>query len=429
MRPRVYWSGSRKPVTWKNVNFTCLVVLAIIFVLPVIPCSAQSKQKPGNTKTEVQDPFTDQASGRFTLDETVQFIRGIAAGTYRNKQRLFFAYRNRKVDFDDNPKNFEILKREGADEEFFSVLKDLASHYTPPPPPPPVTGSVEITCGPPECDIVLGTRALVSTKAGKHVFDAVDPGEVKVIISKAKYASVSRSIKVQPKTRSSETVALEPGPEILAEVAQSWLAKVWAALGSGKRGENLQKIAASGSATLLDVSGKETNWKLSARLGDKTTFDFQTFTGKSPFKMLCDPSPCSMQKISSNPFNKGKVLIDPDEASVLMTQFRRVDLGSMIWRLTAPEVRVISTDLQPSGDRLFHFVGSDETYEMEVGATSTINKVFVKAKFGGDVYHVLFADYVKLPDSAQYPRRTEYRSETNKRVVKVEFAGPVSRPN
>jgi hypothetical protein len=408
----------------KRISLCVSILLAALLCPYSDFCWAQDqpKRKPNPA------PVAGKPVGPFTLPQTLEYIRDLSTGKSSEKQSLFQAYKSRGVDFTASPENLEMLKKAGADQEFFSLLTSLAVAPKPSP-SAPATGGIEASCVPAECEISLGKNAAVPTQAGKWLFKGIEPGEVALTFSKTGYISAARTVRVQPSAIASTAVDLEPNAETRAVAAKSWLDQAWKVLGSGDRGSALQQIAASGASSLVDAKGTETQWKITARFSEKASsaIELAPFAGKGVLKFSCDPC-VLVQDSGASRFFKGKPPGDQEESSILLTQFRRVHLGNMIARLTSPEVRVISADMKSSGDRVIQLEGNDETYEVELGAGGLVARILVRSRAGGDLYQVFYSDYVKLSDAAQYPRRTEYHMRTDKRGMKVEFTGPVSKP-
>jgi hypothetical protein len=390
-------------------------------------CWAQVKpaQTPTTSKTVAGNQITPKAQAPLAFEETIELVRQ-AKGSPANQQKLIEIYRKRGVDFKASPENLEKLRKGGAAEEFIALIEKIAADPKPPPPPPPPTGgTVEINCSPAECQVSLGTKSAVPTQNGKYIFEGVPLGEVKLSFSKAGYDTQTRDLQVRAGTpTTTDLVTLRRNRH--AE-AKEWLKKVWEALGSAERGAPQQEVSASGTATLTDGNGKQTDWSIAVRFSDKTasTIDFQTSAGKPGFKILCDPT-CHV--LQSGGRFKPKQAIDGEEASFLMTQFRRFHLGNMVSRLSAGEVDAVSTDVLPSGRRSILLTGSGETYEIELGASELISTVSVTPQFGGEAYQVIYGEYVKMSPTALYPRRTEYHMKKDKRAFKVEFSGSISKP-
>lgn len=385
---------------------------------PATPVEAA--KRPAPAAAPKPDPFLDKASGPFTLQRTLDFLKELAAGTYPNRKRLLEAYQNRGVDFQATPENLAKLKEAGADSEFYPLLSRLALPYS-----APVvvsTGTIEASCAPLECEISLGKAPPVTTKGGKYVFERVPPGEVNLEFSKSGYVSKSRAVRVQPRSISSPQMTLEPNADTRLEMAKAWL-KQFSTGGADDRGGPLREISANGSATLFDLNGVETHWGVTAKLSEKaaSNIELRLPSGKPGLSLQCTGGAC---KIAAP---RGRSAIDPDEASIVLQQYRRIHLGNMIWRLTAPEVRVLAAEHQPSGDRVIQMESNDETYEVEIGGGMLIARVAAKSKLGGDAYQVVYGDYVTVAGAAQYPRRTEYRMQNAKRGARIEFTGPVSK--
>lgn len=393
-------------------------------------------------KTDAPDPFLDPASGRFSLNRTLEFAKQLAQGNYGNRARLFQAYEKRGVDFPGSPANLQALQSAGAEPDFLNIIKRIALPYVPPAPTVVTTGTIVVSCvpspaskpfsGSPECEIALGKRAPVATRDGKFTFEGVEPGEVALEVSKAGFVTQSRSVRVQARSISAPAITLEPNAETRIVMGKSWLAEVWKALGAGDRGAGLQEISASGSATLFDTAGADSRWDIVAKLSEKatSTLELKFPAGQSAMTLECRVgASCRLNKASGGFGGRGKrkIPLSDDDASILLKEFRRIHLGNMISRLTGPEVRVTSSDTRPSGVRSIQLESNDETYEVEVGVNMLIGSVLAKSKLGGDSYQVVYADYVKLAENAQYPRRTETRLQTGKRGIRIEFAGPVTR--
>lgn len=405
--------------------------------------SSQDKpdRKPNSSKTAAINPSVDQGSGRFSLNTTLEYIGDLAdyAKVYNRRRteqnrryleakrkKIFDSYRFRGVEFIGTPENFDKLKNAGADDEFFSLLKDLAPKLSEDKirPLTPPKGSINLICAPKECLVTRESDTPVSTQNGELLLKDLDPGAVSLKFTKQHYADQMQSVKVVRNIQLTVKVELEYIP-----TSKELLDSVWTALGAGERGANLQEISASGSASLFDVAGKETFWGFTAKLSDKSlsTFDFKLLD-KPAFKIQCD-NPCKFLKTSGGFPGRGKPPIDQAEAIWLLSKFRPVHLGSMIRQLTAEDVRVISSGLLPSGNRKFVLEGPAQNFELELGPSQLPARVFVKETHGSDVYEVIYSDYVKISESSQYPRRTEFRMKTNQRGVKIEFTGPVSKLN
>lgn len=399
------------------------IALCLCQIVGVSAAQDKPVRKARPAKPPIAVPATN-SSGPFTLPQTLEYARDLSNSKPLARQQLYRQYESKGIDFKATSDILKRIKLAGADDEFLNVITKLGAP-PPPPPPPVINGSVEVSCAPAECDVAINKQPPVSTVSGKFVFEGVPAGEVTLSFSKAGYIGVPKQVKVQPGARASAAATLEENGETRAKNARALLARVWDVLGAGDRGAALQQVTASGTVSLFDLNGKETLWNVTAKV--PSSFELQLPSGKQAFKFLCDPS-CHIGKSSGNPFaGRGKASIDPEEVSILLAKLRTVQLGNMISRLTSPEVRLMSTEAKPSGDRTFVLEGNDESYELEVGPSLLLNHVFVKAKYGGEVYQVTYGDYVKLSESAQYPRRTEYRMQTNKRAVKIEFTSSVSK--
>lgn len=364
------------------------------------------------------DTFIDPKSGPFTLEKVVECLAVIP------KARLITAIQNRGVAFNAAPINVAAI-REAArgDSDLIGVIQGKMLPYIPPPPPAPVVGSLVVTCEPLECNVALPGGAPTTTRAGQALFGDINPGEVTVELSKPNYLPQRKTVKIEAEARAEVLAKLELSPDGKRALLQAAMDPVWKALNAGDKGIADRDVISSGSANMYDAGGKETNWAIMARFSAaSSTIELKNQAGKLVLEVECNGDDC---KPSGKKLNAGskKAEIDPEFAAFALKRFHQVHLGSMLARLSTPEIRVLSAKIDDTGIKLLHLENNEENFDVQLAANMLVAQVTVTSKLGlGDGYQVVYSDYRAMEKTnAQYPKRTSFKALGDKRGMKVDL--------
>ena len=386
------------------------VVCLILPLLQILAPPQAAAQKPRPVKPEVNDPFTDPNSGPLPLGKVTQILGSVASRDY-SRTKLIKALQNRGVDFDSSPDHLRAVREATPDEELFQLVKSKMRPYVPPPPP---KGSISASCEPVECHVKLNGN-MVDTKGGIAVFENLQPGETQLEFSREDYNDEKLNVTVEEGKQARAKVKLVLSKAGKFKADKIWLDKMWEALSAGDHGVGAQEISASGSATIYDASGKETHWGLIVKLAEATsTMELRLPSGTKPvFVLECHgDEDCKQQPLRKGTFGAGKPAIDPDIATVALREFRKYQLGSILKRLSSPDVQFRSATVNATDAHVLNFEASDQGFEVQLSPNFLIAQVTIRSKLGlGEGILIAYSDYQVLEKThAKYPKKTVYRS-------------------
>lgn len=257
--------------------------LSLLLVLTE-PASPQSPRRRAKSSSDAAtSPVPVSTSAPLTLKQLTQ----LATEKRLTVERFAILISERKLAFIVTDEIVESLAQQGAPAEKLEVLKKMR----PPPPEPPATGSLLVTCSPPECEIAINSRLYGATAGGKKIITGLALGRALIDLSKTDPSYFGKQIEatVEPnKIIEVPKVELKPTDVTRAQFGKELFEQTIRALGGRDALKGANAFVAEGECNAFDAQGARTSYHVRVRglLPGLLSIDATDATGKKSSLIL-----------------------------------------------------------------------------------------------------------------------------------------------
>jgi hypothetical protein len=360
--------------------------LAPILFAALLLCHAavsQSKTSKGD------DPFFTGAP--FSLNDLLQRVGVIA------DRRLSIAIERRGISFTPSQADLDKLKQAGASEELLTRIKVKA-----PPPPKPVVpakpaiaGPMTLQCAPAECEVSINGKPRGATTRGSLTVEGLPAGEAVIDFKKEGFEGQQISVAVRAAVLSAHTVKLKPTAAHQANLGKELLAKMTEKLGGAAAFQQASGMTATGTATLWQSGGQQSEWKLLARL-KLPKMAYLEISGNG-MKWWTSLSGTDIKADGSKQMRGGPVA---GEMEKLARVFRDHQPASLVEHLKTMRLSVPDGVAEASGAWRLHAVDDSGAYNIFLTPEYTPMRAVSESAAGVEI---IYADYA-IVQKAWYPK-------------------------
>jgi hypothetical protein len=372
------------------------------------PAPAKKTTKATTSKSAVKAPDTVPDGPPMVMNAIIQMLERVKAGTMVESRVIAFINK-RGLDFVATSDNLGKLKDAGASGD----LVDLITLLKPPPPKPvvvtppkPVTGMLQLSCAPAECNIRIDGGPDRTTKNGRLVLEGLVYRQYLVDFRKEGYSSKTERITVAGETQPEIKVALEVAPETRAQWGHNLYRAALQAIGGGAELAELKTMSGAGAASSWDLSGVQSEWNIKATFSGGTYSYVLNNASSGTFSLSCQGETCTQKGRGF-----GKKVNGPEAAALNtnLVQYNRFHLLAMLERISNENHRLLASGPPTPGAAEQHLIvdSRDETYDIALDGAFLPVTVSYRTKDGLAAAKVTYAQWATFEKTgSKYPRHT-----------------------
>lgn len=408
-----------RPSNW-NVRRSSLLVL-LIAVAALLP-AGQPPQTPAQKKTKTTNRQTPKPAGDNIPDGaplSVDFILkmlGQVKADVTDEPRIVAFINKRGLDFLATGQNLGKLRSAGASPALLDMVTALKPPPPAPPPPNPVSGTVQFSCAPAECDIRFDGGPDKHTKNGKLTVEDLPFKQYTVDFRKEGFATRSERITIASETHAEVKVMLEASAEAKANWGRELFKAALQAVGGTSGIGELKAMTATGAASSWDEAGTLSEWSIKTNFGAATDVYDLGNASSGTFTVTCQGESCGQKGKSLF----GRKKLSGTEAASINTnivQYNRYHLVSLFARISGESHKLLANAPPTPGAADQHLIvdSRDETYDITLDGTLLPVSVAYKSKDGLASVNVTYAQWAVFEKGSKYPRNTSVTLPGEKR--------------
>ncbi len=360
--------------------------------------------------------FELNAQEKMSLDATKTLIEIYKKGD-RTVDQVVNIIESRGVAYLATQDNLGELTRAGAPIKILDAIRRIA---------PVPMGSLEIRCGPAECDFAINGRPAGKSVKGIFRLQNVPPGDVVVDVRRDGYLSQQKLFKIVPNVNAEATIRLEPTAATKNATGKRLFDAMLAALAPNPRSTEVAKFFGNGGATTF-AADKQSEWMIAVE-GSGNVMAMRVTSTAGTLEYTCTGQTCESGKGKSFfRLKGGKSLPAPvaDELQIDLRAYSRFNYLGLLRSLMSPAIKFSGTepDGTDTGEQHLFADAGDLIYDIVISSDLHPIAISYVSQAGlGSGLKITFGQYQALSNGLQYPMRTAVSlADSAKHGIEVRF--------